>query len=62
MGRYEFLADINGATFNDLDDVVRALFMVAPYLEIEVEMDQVKRTLEEEGFWEEFPLSITRTA
>lgn len=57
---YEVYGNYGGALFSNQDDAIAALWLLGLYHNIEIDRNRVKRILEKEGYFEEFPLAIIR--
>lgn len=59
---YEFHTNCGVAVFKEEHDVIKALFLVAQYEELEVNYDEVSASLRENAYYEKFPLVIVKIA
>lgn len=60
MEKFEVHSNYGGALFVNEDDAIKALWLLGPYHDIEIECEAVKRALERDGYFEAFPLSIIK--
>lgn len=58
MAEYEVHSNYGGAPFKNVDDAINALWLLGAYHNIEIERDTVEKALEDNGFFESFPLTI----
>lgn len=57
---YEVHSNYGGATFKNEDDAITALWLLGAYHDVEIEREEVKKTLERDCYFETFPLSIIK--
>lgn len=58
---YELHSNYGAASFETENDAVKALFLLAPYHDIEIDEKKVRSDLKENAYYESFPLSLIRT-
>ena len=55
---YEVHSNYGGALFKDVDDAISAFMLLAPYHDDDIERKEVEEALNENGYYEDFTLSI----
>lgn len=55
---YEVTSNYGGAVIEGLENAINTLWLLAPYHNKEIDCDKVKKALEKEGYYEDFPLSV----
>lgn len=58
--KYEVHSNFGSALFESENDAISALWLLGSYHDIEINRDNIKRALEKEGYFEAFPLAITK--
>lgn len=57
---YQVHSSFGCSTFSTETDGIKAFWLLAPYHDIHVDEQAIKRALEKEGFYEAYPLSIVK--
>lgn len=57
---YEVHGNYGGASFKDEDDAINALWLLGAYHNVEINIKEVKQVLNEESYYESFPLAIIK--
>lgn len=57
---YEVHSDHGAALFHNEEDAINALWMVGLYHDSTIDPERVKRDLNQDGYYDYFPLSIVK--
>lgn len=58
---YEVHSDHGAAIFHNEEDAINALWMIGLYHDITIDHERIKRALNQDSFYEHFPIAIVKT-